>query len=105
MAKTDTLDRLSTEIIKEYLIFDPTSNSTKPPHIANGLFRLCAGETCDTKDIHEWIVSERRAKPQNSDKILSSADIVDKYQDILQEGNLEDSDNIKIGRASCRERV
>ena len=95
MAKTDTLDRLSTEIIKEYLIFDPTSNSTKPPHIANGLFRLCAGETCDTKDIHEWIVSERRAKPQNSDKILSSAEIVDKYQDILQEGNLEDSDNIK----------
>jgi hypothetical protein len=85
MAKTDTLKRLSTEIIKNYLIFDPTSNSTKPPHIANGLFRLCTGETCDTKDVHEWIVSERRSNSQNADKILSSADIVEKYQEVLQD--------------------
>jgi hypothetical protein len=95
MAKTDTLKRLSTEIIKNYLIFDPTSNSTKPPHIANGLFRLCTGETCDTKDVHEWIVSERRSNSQNADKILSSADIVEKYQEVLQEGNLENPENIK----------
>ena len=54
MAVKDTLDRLSDEIINEYLILDPTSDSTKPPHMANGLFRMCTGETCDVK----WATSE-----------------------------------------------
>ena len=95
MVKIDTLDRLSEEIIKDYLIFDPTSNSTKPPYIANGLFRYCTGETCNTRDVHEWIVSERRANSRNPDKVLSTADIIEKYKDILQKGNLENPENVK----------
>lgn len=95
MAVKDTLDRLSNEIINDFLILDPTSDSTKPPHMANGLFRLCTGETCDISEIHEWVLSERRLNPKNEKKICSSADIVEKYQNILQEGNLEDPENIK----------
>lgn len=95
MATNDTLDRLSSEIINDYLIFNPTSDSTKPPHMANGLFRLCTGETCDTSDIHEWVLSERRLNPKNENKICSSTDIVEKYKDILQEGNRENPENIK----------
>ena len=95
MAVKDTLDRLSDEIINEYLILDPTSDSTKPPHMANGLFRMCTGETCDVSEIHEWVLSERRLNPKNEKKILSSSAIVEKYQDILQEGNLESAENVK----------
>ena len=40
----DTLKRIGDKICQDYLGFNPTSNSTKPPHIANGLFRACIGE-------------------------------------------------------------
>lgn len=43
----DSLKRIGDKICQDYLGFNPTSNSTKPPHIANGLFRACIGETCD----------------------------------------------------------
>ena len=89
MAKNDTLKRLAESICKEELGFLPTSNSIKPPHIANGLFRECTGETCYTKDIHEWVVSERRKGA------ISSEDLVERYQDILWEKNLEKAENIK----------
>lgn len=51
---TDKLKQIGDTISNDYLGFIPTSNSTKPPHIANGLFRHCIGETCDTSDVHEW---------------------------------------------------
>lgn len=86
---TDTLKRISDDICKDYLGFYPTTNATKPPHIANGLFRCCTGETCSTRDIHEWIISDGR-----KDAISSDA-IIDKYQDILQNGYKEKSSNIK----------
>ncbi len=82
------------ERLCEALGFNPTSNSTKPLYIANGLFRFCTGQTCDIKDIHEWIVSERR----NDKKILSSTDICDKYQDILINGADESVEDIKEAR-------
>lgn len=69
--------------------FTPTSNSTKPPHIANGLFRECTGEICDFRDVHEWIVSERRKDA------ISSEDIVKKYDNILLKGTNENPSNIK----------
>ena len=48
MAKpNDTVKRLGDEVCAEYLEFTPTSNSTKPPHIANGLFREISGEVCE----------------------------------------------------------
>ena len=50
---TDKIKNIGDAII-DSLGFIPTSNSTKPPHIANGLFRYCMGETCDTSDVHEW---------------------------------------------------
>lgn len=85
----DTLKRLSNDICKDFLGFYPTTNATKPPHIANGLFRCCTGETCNTRDVHEWIISDGRKDA------MSSEDIINKYQDILQNGYQEKASNIK----------
>lgn len=86
---TDTLKRISEDICKDYLGFYPTTNATKPPHIANGLFRCCTGETCNTRDVHEWIISDGRKDAVSSDVII------DKYQDILQNGYQEKASDIK----------
>lgn len=89
MAKNDKIKSLGDEVCRDFLGFTPTSNSTKPPHIANGLFRECTGEICDFRDVHEWIVSERRKDA------ISSEDIVKKYDDILLKGTNENPSNIK----------
>ena len=71
---TKEVDLLSNygEQICDALGFNPTSNSTKPLSVANGLFRLCIQAVYDVKDIHEWIVSERRI----NQRILSSNEFV-----------------------------
>lgn len=89
----DFLDGYGEEICAA-LGFNPTSNSTKPLSIANALFRSCLGTVCDIKDIHEWITSERRSNA----RILSSAEIRDKYRDILVHGINEPVDDIKEAR-------
>lgn len=86
---TNTLEKISKAICDEGLGFSPTTNATKPPHIANGLFRNCAGETCNTRDIHEWIISDGRKGA------ISSEEIIYKYKDILQNGEQENVDTIK----------
>lgn len=85
----DKLKLISEIVCKEYLGFLPTSNSTKPPHIANGLFRLCTGETCNTRDVHEWIFGDGNKDSTPSEEIIS------KYEDILQDGCNENPSNIK----------
>lgn len=82
------------EQICDALGFNPTSNSTKPLSVANGLFRLCLEAVCDVKDIHEWIVSERRI----NQRILSSDEIRNKYKDILTYGTEESIEEIKEAR-------
>ena len=90
MARQDTFDQLSEILFSAvYLGFNPTSNGTKPPHIANGLFRYCTGETCDTHDIHTWIVSEGRKGA------VTSEQIIEEYQDILENGYRERPENTK----------
>lgn len=89
MVKKGTVKRLGDEVCNEYLGFTPTSNSTKPPHIANGLFREISGEVCDFRDVHEWIVSERKKDAISSEKIL------EKYRDILWKRGNEAAKNIK----------
>lgn len=89
MQKKDTVKRLGDEVCNDYLGFTPTSNSTKHPHVANGLFREVSGEVCDFHDVHEWIVSERKKDA------ISSEEIINKYKDILWEGDNEDPANIK----------
>jgi hypothetical protein len=89
MAKNDTVKRLGDEVCNDYLGFTPTSNSTKPPHIANGLFREVSGEVCDFRDVHEWIVSERKKDAISSEKII------EKYKDVLWQGENEEPANIK----------
>lgn len=85
-----TLDNLGAEICgNKYLGFTPTSNSTKPAHIANGLFRTILGETSNLKDIHAWILNESK------NKSLSTEEIIEKYANILEEGTLEHPDHIK----------
>ena len=85
----DTLKRIGDKICQDYLGFNPTSNSTKPPHIANGLFRACVGETCDTRDVHEWVISDGRKDAIPSEKIVSD------YACILEKGEQEKPSNIK----------
>ena len=79
------------DIANTKLEFLPTSNSTKPMHIANGFFRACTGEVCNVQDIHEWVISERRT----DGKAITSEDLKEKYVDILEYGADENSDNIK----------
>lgn len=82
----DTLTEIGTDLC-DALGFNPTSNSTKPLYVANGLFRVCTGIECKVDDIHEWVVSERRAKAVSSEAML------DKYQDVIYksgEGVLDD---------------
>lgn len=84
----DTLKRIGESVCKD-LGFAPTSNATKPPHIANGLFRACLGETCRTTDLHEWLICEGKKDAVSSDKIIAS------YYQILERGQLEKASNIK----------
>ena len=84
----DTLKRIG-EVVCKDLGFAPTSNATKPPHIANGLFRACLGETCRTTDVHEWLICEGKKDAVPSDKIIAS------YYQILERGQLEKASNIK----------
>ena len=89
MAKhQDTLTEIGTELCSA-LGFNPTSNSTKPLYVANGLFRVCTGIECKVDDIHEWVVSERRAKA------ISSEVILDKYKDVIYESGENIFDDIK----------
>ncbi len=88
--KYDYLASLSKELLDaKYLGFTPTSNSTKPPHIANGLFRECVGEYWDTEMIHKWIVSEQK------DRATPSEEIVSEFKSILSRKDLENINNIK----------
>ncbi|MBE5917900.1 MAG: hypothetical protein E7273_13805 [Pseudobutyrivibrio ruminis] len=90
MTKYDTVKRLGDEICNDFLGFTPTSNSTKPPHIANGLFREVSGFEGNCEDVHEWMgVSERRKKP------ISCDDIISKYKNIFSKGENEALSNVK----------
>lgn len=86
---SDTLKRIGEAVCTDYLGFAPTSNGTKPPHIANGLFRACLGETCKTTDVHEWLICEGKKNAVSSDKIIAS------YYQILERGQMEKPSNIK----------
>ena len=87
---TDKLKKIGDTISgAEFLGFIPTSNSTKPPHIANGLFRHCMGETCDTKSIHEWAFED------SAKNTTSSEDILARYEELFQNGCNEKVSNIK----------
>lgn len=85
----ETLTRIGESVYTDYLGFAPTSNATKPPHIANGLFRACLGETCKTKDIHEWLICEGKKDAVSSEQIITA------YHEILERGQLEKASNIK----------
>ena len=85
---TDTLKRIGKSVCIA-LGFSPTSNATKPPYIANGLFRACLGETCNTKDVHEWLICEGEKDAVPSDKIIAT------YYQILERGQMEKTSNIK----------
>lgn len=86
----DTLKRIGESVCSpDYLGFNPTSNATKPPHIANGLFRACTGETCVTEDVHEWIICEGKKDATSSEEIIL------KYSELLARKNLEKASNIR----------
>lgn len=84
-----TLSQLGDTINEDYLGFNPTSNSTKPPHIANGLFRCVTGENCNTEDLHNWVLSEEKKGSMSSEEIKST------YSSILENGEQENTENVK----------
>lgn len=86
--KRDTLSEIGTELC-DALGFNPTSTSTKPLYVANGLFRACTGIECVVDDIHEWVVSEHKAKAVSSERILT------KYKDVTYETGVDAIDDIK----------
>jgi hypothetical protein len=78
----DALKELGEALCTE-LGFLPTSNSTKPLYIANGLFRESIGKTCELRDVHEWVVSERRAKA------IPSKELLEKYAEVFRDSESE----------------
>ena len=55
-SKSGRLSDIGRKVCDDYINFLPTSNSTKPPHIANGLFKRCYnGQTCNLIDLHNSI--------------------------------------------------
>lgn len=89
MAKhQDTLTEIGMALC-DAIGFNPTSNSTKPLYVANGLFRTCTGIECMVEDIHEWVVSERRSKAVSSEVVL------EKYQDVIYESGDDILEDIK----------
>lgn len=88
--KRGRLKDIGDKVCEEYLNFLPTSNSTKPPHIANGLFRRCYyGQVCNLKDVHDWISGEGK------NKVPSSEEIIDRYSYIFSEGKNTDEQDVK----------
>ena len=84
MANDSIIKKIGDKICEDgFLGFAPTSNSTKPAHIANGLFRECTGSTCDTKDLNKWIIEEQKKNG------VSSQDIIRYYKEILAKGDKE----------------
>ena len=79
---TDALKELGEALCAE-LGFLPTSNSTKPLYIANGFFRESTGRTCELRDVHKWVVSERRTKATPSRELLE--EFADVFRDIEAE--------------------
>ncbi len=79
----DTLrDEYGAKLCKE-LGFLPTSNSTKPLYIANGLFRESTGRICEMRDVHKWVVSERRAKA------IPSKELMEEFSTVFNDSNTE----------------
>lgn len=91
MPKMDTVKSLGNRVNNEYLGFTPTSSSTKPPYIANGLFREVSGTVCNYEDVHEWMSATERKK----NNPVSCEYIIEKFNPILWRGDKEDPANIK----------
>ena len=93
MPSVTTLKRIGDAICdKDYLNFVPTSDSIKPPHIANQLFRLCSGETCRIEDVFKW------ASNESKEGVISSEDIITMYSSALDKGENESVENIRTFR-------
>lgn len=84
----DTLKEYGEALCSE-LGFLPTSNSTKPLYIANGLFRESTGWVSELQDVHDWVVSERRAKA------ISSKEILERDANIFADSNAERVDDLQ----------
>lgn len=88
-----TLKRIGEQICQsDFLGFSPTSNSTKPPHIANGVFRECIGETSDTNDFHKWIIDEQKKGG------VSTKQIIQDYKEILAKGDKTNETKTRLFR-------
>lgn len=92
MEVKSTLLSRGKQINNEYLGFNPTSNSTKPAYIANGIFRNCIHEYCHSKELHNWLVAETKKGA------LSSEDLIKEYHKLFAAGEDVDIKQVRIFR-------
>lgn len=66
------------KMVCDCMPFNTTSNSNKPSHVANNLFRLCLGKKSKIKSIYSWLnVSSTR------DEISKSKKLLDDYKELF----------------------
>lgn len=76
---SDYLEEIYKEV-RNCIDFDFTSNSNKPSHVANNLFRCCLGSKSKTSKIHQWMVVSSNVKQKN---IKNSEDLLEEYKTIF----------------------
>jgi len=59
------IEEIRKSIEEKYIGFGPNSNSVKPAHIANGMFRTIAEITTDTKLLKQFSITKAKKLPPN----------------------------------------
>ena len=83
--------------VSSFVPFQFTSNSNKPSHVANNLFRLCLEKKSRTTDIHQWFIVNNKKKSS----ILNSEDLLKKYEDVFDPSTT--SKDVKAFRSMLHE--
>jgi hypothetical protein len=82
-------------IEEKWIGFSPSSNSVKPAHIANGLFRTVLDATFDTQLLHRFVFSQTK-----EGEVPKGHDIDTIYERLIKEHKIDESDVTKdtLGR-------
>ena len=71
---SDYIKELCDNVVSPKIPFMFTSNSNKPSHVANNLFRRCLGKKTKMNNLHQWFNVENKKK-----NIVSSTELLNKY--------------------------
>ena len=56
---TIAIEAAREKVEKQFIGFSPSTNSIKPVHIANGMFRAILKRTTDTTTLNRFVVSRK----------------------------------------------